>query len=206
VARTRVQATGSGYVSAGRADASTVSTVHVGAEASERSARPTSPAQYPPARLGRGFQASQLRAARDLKPLTAANGAQDFHPLAVSLVLAWKPAVRRARPALALPGDRSVAASPVNVARRVGGSRGLVGRLAMEHVGILLRERRRTSMATNVRCRLGKHEWRSRGRGDALTYFCQVCGKTRDKPPRPRTGGSEAPWLPGTGGPMGGGM
>ena len=23
---------------------------------------------------------------------------------------------------------------------------------------------------------LGKHEWRARGRGDALTYVCQVCG------------------------------
>ena len=51
-------------------------------------------------------------------------------------------------------------------------------------------------MAKNLRCRLGKHIWRSRGRGDALTYFCQVCGKTRDKPRR-RTGGSEAPLPPG---------
>jgi hypothetical protein len=25
-------------------------------------------------------------------------------------------------------------------------------------------------MATKLRCRLGKHEWRARGRGDALTY------------------------------------
>ena len=39
-------------------------------------------------------------------------------------------------------------------------------------------------MARNLRCRLGKHIWRSKGRGDALTYFCQVCGKTRDKPRR----------------------
>jgi hypothetical protein len=54
-------------------------------------------------------------------------------------------------------------------------------------------------MATKLRCRLGKHKWRARGRGDTLTYVCQVCGKTRDKPPRSRTGGSEAPWLPGTG-------
>jgi hypothetical protein len=60
-------------------------------------------------------------------------------------------------------------------------------------------------MANKLRCRLGKHEWRTRGRGDALTYVCQVCGKTRDKPPRSRTGGSEAPWLPGTGSHGGGG-
>jgi len=52
-------------------------------------------------------------------------------------------------------------------------------------------------MAKNLRCRLGKHIWRSRGRGDALTYFCQVCGETRDKPRRPRKGGSEAPLPPG---------
>ena len=66
-------------------------------------------------------------------------------------------------------------------------------------------ERRRTTMANKLRCRLGRHKWRCRGRGDALTYFCQVCGTTRDKPPRWRTGGSEAPWLPGTGGDVGGG-
>jgi hypothetical protein len=54
-------------------------------------------------------------------------------------------------------------------------------------------------MANKLRCRLGKHKWKSRGRGDALTYVCQVCGKTRGKPPR-RMGGSEAPWWPGTGG------
>jgi hypothetical protein len=54
-------------------------------------------------------------------------------------------------------------------------------------------------MANKLRCRLGKHKWKTRGRGDALTYVCQVCGKTLDKPPRSRTGGSEAPWLPGTG-------
>jgi hypothetical protein len=54
-------------------------------------------------------------------------------------------------------------------------------------------------MATKLRCRLGKHRWKTRGRGDALTYVCQVCGKTTDKPPRSRTGGSEAPWPPGTG-------
>jgi hypothetical protein len=47
-------------------------------------------------------------------------------------------------------------------------------------------------MTNKLRCRLGKHRWRCRGRGDALTYFCQACGKTRDKPPR-RTGGAEAP-------------
>jgi hypothetical protein len=38
-------------------------------------------------------------------------------------------------------------------------------------------------MLTKVRCSVGKHEWRTRGRGNALTYICQVCGKTRDKPP-----------------------
>src|SRR5829696_9104595 len=38
----------------------------------------------------------------------------------------------------------------------------------------------RTSMANKLRCRLGKHEWTSRGRGDALTYLCRVCGKTSD--------------------------
>jgi hypothetical protein len=52
-------------------------------------------------------------------------------------------------------------------------------------------------MPKSLRCRLGKHRWRSKGRGDALTYFCQVCGKTLDKPPRWRTGGAEAPVPPG---------
>jgi hypothetical protein len=36
-------------------------------------------------------------------------------------------------------------------------------------------------MANKLRCRLGKHKWKTRGRGDALTYFCQFCGTTRDK-------------------------
>lgn len=53
-------------------------------------------------------------------------------------------------------------------------------------------------MTNKLRCRLGKHVWRSRGRGDALTYVCQVCGKTRDKPPRRRMGAAEVPW-PGDG-------
>ena len=35
-------------------------------------------------------------------------------------------------------------------------------------------------MAKSLRCRLGRHRWRSRERGDALTYFCQGCGKTLD--------------------------
>jgi hypothetical protein len=52
-------------------------------------------------------------------------------------------------------------------------------------------------MATKLRCRLGKHTWRTRGRADALTYICQACGKARDKPPPWRTGGSEAPVPPG---------
>jgi hypothetical protein len=56
-----------------------------------------------------------------------------------------------------------------------------------------------TSMAKNLRCHLGKHTWRSRGRGDNLTYFCQACGKTLDKPPRRGKGGSDAPWGPGSG-------
>ena len=55
-------------------------------------------------------------------------------------------------------------------------------------------------MANKLRCRLGKHKWRTTGRGDALTYVCQVCGKTRDKPPRSRMGASEAPVPPGGGG------
>lgn len=48
-----------------------------------------------------------------------------------------------------------------------------------------------------LRCRIGKHTWRTRGRADALTYFCQACGKTRDKPPRSRMGAAEAPVPPG---------
>jgi hypothetical protein len=59
-------------------------------------------------------------------------------------------------------------------------------------------------MASKLRCRMGKHKWRSRGRGDALTYVCQVCGKTTDKPPRSRWGASEAPLPPGSGGYYGG--
>jgi len=56
-------------------------------------------------------------------------------------------------------------------------------------------------MSNRFRCRLGKHTWRSRGRGDVLTYVCLVCGKTRAKPPRRRWGASEAPG--GGGGPYG---
>jgi hypothetical protein len=54
-------------------------------------------------------------------------------------------------------------------------------------------------MSSRFRCRLGRHTWRSKGRGDVLTYVCPVCGKTRDKPPRRRWGGSEAPMPPGGG-------
>jgi hypothetical protein len=53
-------------------------------------------------------------------------------------------------------------------------------------------------------CRRRKHQWRSRGRGDALTYVCQVCGETRDEPPRRRWGGQEAPGGEGGGGGIGG--
>jgi hypothetical protein len=48
-------------------------------------------------------------------------------------------------------------------------------------------------MSSRFRCRLGKHTWRSKGRGDVLTYVCLVCGKTRDKPARRRWGASQAP-------------
>ena len=54
-------------------------------------------------------------------------------------------------------------------------------------------------MAIKLRCRVGKHKWRCRGRGEALSYVCELCAKTRDKPPRSQTGGAEAPWWPGTG-------
>jgi len=40
------------------------------------------------------------------------------------------------------------------------------------------------AMSSRFRCRLGKHTWRSSGRGRYLTYECLVCEKTRDKPPR----------------------
>jgi len=55
-------------------------------------------------------------------------------------------------------------------------------------------------MTSTLRCRLGKHTWRSRGRGDALTYVCAVCGKTRATPPRQRWGASDAPLPPGSAG------
>ena len=48
-------------------------------------------------------------------------------------------------------------------------------------------------MAKSLRCRLGKHKWRCRGRGDALTYICKACGKTRDKPPRKPMGAARVP-------------
>ena len=53
---------------------------------------------------------------------------------------------------------------------------------------------RQADPAATPRCRRGKHKWRTRGRGDALTYFCQVCGETRDEPPRSKWGASEAPY------------
>jgi hypothetical protein len=58
-------------------------------------------------------------------------------------------------------------------------------------------QRRVEGRAATPRCRRGKHQWRTRGREDALTYFCQVCGETSDKPPRARTSGAEAPVPPG---------
>jgi hypothetical protein len=60
-------------------------------------------------------------------------------------------------------------------------------------------------MKNSVRCRLGKHEWRLRkGRiqeweEERTYYWCIVCGKIRDKPPRSRRGGGEVPILPGSG-------
>jgi hypothetical protein len=61
-------------------------------------------------------------------------------------------------------------------------------------------------MATKLRCRLGKHRWRSKGRGDTLTYFSHDCGKTLDKVPRSRMGAAEAPRPPGSEGGVGGGI
>jgi hypothetical protein len=59
-------------------------------------------------------------------------------------------------------------------------------------------------MARTLRCRLGKHKWRRKGgQADPPTYFCQVCGKTLDKPPRQKWGASEGPHPPGA--PYGGG-
>jgi hypothetical protein len=52
-------------------------------------------------------------------------------------------------------------------------------------------------MTSKPRCRLGKHSWRTKGRADDLTFFCELCGKTRDKPPRSRMGAAEVPLLPG---------
>jgi len=37
-------------------------------------------------------------------------------------------------------------------------------------------------MPKSLRCRLGKHIWRSRTRDGVPPYFCELCGKTRDKP------------------------
>ena len=47
--------------------------------------------------------------------------------------------------------------------------------------------RRRASMVKRLRCRLGKHRWRSQGRAPALTYVCEVCGKRREQPPPGKT-------------------
>jgi hypothetical protein len=36
-------------------------------------------------------------------------------------------------------------------------------------------------MSSRFRRRLGKHTWRSTGRGDVLTSICLVCRKTRER-------------------------
>lgn len=61
-------------------------------------------------------------------------------------------------------------------------------------------QRRVQRRAAKPHCRRGKHKWRTRGRGDALTYFCEVCGETSDKPPRSKWGGSQAPYDKAAGG------
>ena len=54
--------------------------------------------------------------------------------------------------------------------------------------------------SAEARCHRGKHEWRTRGRANALTYVCQVCGETSDKPPRSKWGATEAPYDKAAGG------
>ena len=51
-------------------------------------------------------------------------------------------------------------------------------------------------MSSTNRCRLGRHVWKSQGRGDALTYVCARCGKKRDTLPRRRWGAADAPVRP----------
>ena len=68
-------------------------------------------------------------------------------------------------------------------------------RAMKERVG----RRRAERHAAKPHCRRRKHKWQSRGRGDALTYVCQLCGETSDKPPRRKWGASEAPYHKGPG-------
>jgi hypothetical protein len=63
-----------------------------------------------------------------------------------------------------------------------------------------LNERASQRRSAKARCRRGKHEWRTKGRANALTYVCQVCGETSDKPPRLKWGASEAPYDKAAGG------
>jgi len=83
--------------------------------------------------------------------------------------------------------ERSLPAGSCCLTRRLG-SRDTVSPSPVDQGG---------AMSSRFRCRLGKHTWRSRGRGDVLTYVCLVCGKTRDTPPPRRSGGSQAPMPPG---------
>ena len=61
-------------------------------------------------------------------------------------------------------------------------------------------QRRIERRATKPHCRRGKHTWRTRGRGDALTYVCEVCGETSAEPPRSKWSGSQAPYDKAAGG------
>ena len=158
---------------------------------------------------GRGSPLGRLsRPPRQGEPLVLEARSDEPHPVASGGLsrtarpdcrYAWKPALGSRRPGLVQAGQRRSAlvtwGRPFRAPRL--GSASSRGQRD-NHERRLAPERRRTAMARKVRCRLGKHRWRSRGRGDALTYFCEVCGKTRDKPPR-RSGGAEAPWWPGTG-------
>ena len=51
-------------------------------------------------------------------------------------------------------------------------------------------------MPKTLRCRLGKHMWRSRTRDDGPPYFCELSGKTRDKPlPQKNRVAAHAAWV-----------